>query len=326
MIRYALLTAVLLALPCSAAQLGAAGAQPSSPAPTGPLAIRALQVARADRAPLAYEEPGGHVLFRVSIAGKPSWGMLDTGASHSLIDTDFARASGLVPIDDDTPIQTPLGDMTRSHVDAASVLLPGQMTLNYERLYATNLKALRVPAQRPVDFVLGQDLLNRFFVIVDPDKKTLVLAPSGLFKPSAQFQSIALKNGKPQLELRVDCRPVLVMIDTGKNGDLDLRPTAWERYVPASLPVGRALAMAANGKVARTPKAVLPRADFGPVGLTDVEVTQRASPQAWGDGSIGMGVLSRFRFVIDIHAGALWIAPRAGAPPSPPPSACDLKN
>ena len=289
------------------------------------VAITARPVPPEQRAPLAYESPSGHIFFRVKIAGQDSWGLLDTGASSSIVDVNVAKAAGLGPQPAERPVSIPGGTMARWHVSHVSVLLPGQAGLEYGRLPVTDLGMLRVSAQRPIGFILGQDLLSRFVVIVDPDKQVLRFAPSGLFRAPPHFRAVPLREGKPQVELGIGGQLMLATIDTGKNGDLDIQPTLWSRYVPAGLAIGTTSTMALDGKLKQTKKATLPEVDLGPVRLSGVQITERALPQSWAQGSIGMGILSRFRFVVDLNARTLWLAPRSAAGPASPASGEKVK-
>jgi hypothetical protein len=284
------------------------------------VSITARAVKPEQRAPLAYESPSGHIFFRVKIAGQDSWGMLDTGSSASIVDVNVAKAAGLAAEPDERPISVPGGTMARWNASHVSILLPGQAELEYSRLPVTDLGVLRVSAQRPVGFILGQDLLSRFAVIVDPDKQVLRFAPSGLFKAPPQFRAVPLREGKPQVELGIGGQLMLATIDTGKNGDLDIQPALWGRYVPAGLAIGTTSTMALDGKLTRTKKAILPQVDLGPVRLSGVQITERALPQSWEQGSVGMGILGRFRFVLDLNARALWLAKRSTAGAAPPGS------
>lgn len=311
MIRWTV--AVVLALVLSSSG-GAQQIGPSAPStiPSSALAsITARNVAAEQRAPLPYDSPSGHIFFRVKIGGQESWGMLDTGSTASIIDVDLAKAGGLTLEPHERPILIPGGTMARWHANQVSVLLPGQAELEYSRLAATDLGMLRISSKRPVGFILGLDLLSRFFVIVDPDKQVLRFAPTGLFKPSPHFRAVPLRGGKPVVEFDIGGKLLLATLDTGKNGDLDVQPTLWSRYVPADLGIGTTSTIALDGKLTVSKKAILPQVDLGPVRMSGVQVTERALPESWEQGSLGMGILGRFRFVIDINAQTLWLAPRS---------------
>lgn len=120
----------------------------------------------------------------------------------------------------------------------------------------------------------------------------------------------------PQIEVTVGNEKVVVSMDTGFNGHLDLTPAAWQRIVPKDAATGTRFTTGADGKTYVKKTALLPEIAIGSLRMTDVEVGE--SPLLGeGDGLLGMGILGKFRFALDIKMGKLWVSsiplPNTGA-------------
>lgn len=268
-------------------------------------ALRA--VPEAQRAPVVYQSRHGYLLFRASVAGRDVWAMVDSGTTSSAIDLGLAREAGVRMGAAGRPQKTPDGQLASRSAHDVAVRIPGQLEGRIARLNALDLSGMtRLLGQR-VGLLLGQEFLRGMALRVDPEARTFWLAPTGSFGGGEGFHVLDLRNGRPQVEIGVGSERLLVTIDTGYNGQLDLTPATWRRIIAggASRP---AISADATGAFARTKAAVLPEVRMGAIRFADVRVRERDALAYWGDGSIGMGLLGRGPFTLDLGRGKLWVA------------------
>lgn len=310
--RLTLLLITMLGLQSAAATTDSPATAPQSPVPeksSDPQidrkGVTVRSVPLAQRAPVVYESQTGRILFRANILGRDVWAMLDTGASHSLMHIELARAAGLDLAPQEKPAKTTRGELAVWRVSDVAILIPGQFEVRHPWLAVADLSALSNTGDRKIEFMLGRDFLRSSVLLVDPAKRTLQFAPSGAFKAPATAVKISLQNGEPQVEVRIGNEKVLVNIDTGFNGQLSLAPAAWARVLPKDVPTGSAMSMGAEGRTYATKSAVLPEIAIGSLSVTDVVVDE--SPALLGDGLLGMGILGKFRLALDIKMGVLWV-------------------
>src|SRR5690606_36585416 len=93
-------------------------------------------VPKEQRAPLIYEVSDNRIFFRANVAGEDVWAMLDTGASQTLIDIEFARAAGLSIGSEEKAVRTSRVDLPTWRVFDVPILIPGQFEADHPRLAA----------------------------------------------------------------------------------------------------------------------------------------------------------------------------------------------
>jgi predicted aspartyl protease len=283
-------------------------APPEAAVPASAEQPRPLRPVLGDqRAPVAFEFSNGVILFKAKVGDREVDAMLDTGATGSLVDIEFARTASLSIMGKPGKVNTSRGDMPVWPVTGVTVLIPGQFEVDFPVLGGVDMAPARLATKRKVSFVLGADFARNFALIVDPSKNVFFFMPSGRFK-SPESVKISLLSGKPHFEVHVGGEKAPVLIDTGFNGQLTLAPEAWTRMIPAGTPTGTAISADATGKPHATEAVVLRLVQLGTLHLDNVE-TARSSSATPGVGKIGMGILKRFRFALDIKAGSFWLAP-----------------
>lgn len=294
-----LLAAALLAQP--------AEAPPAATAPSS-ITFQARGVPREQRAPVAYEA-GALIVFKATIAGREVWALLDTGAEASVMDVGLAREAGLAMATRVKGARTASGDIPTWDVADVPMLIPGQFEARHPKMPAIDLSSAPGMDGRKLGFVLGRDFLRPLVLLVDPERRTFQLGNSGSFRSPPGATALDLTPGLPQVTATLEGKPVKLNLDTGLNGELSVSPEAWDRLVPPDAAVWNAVSMDAVGRQRTTRNAQRPDFVLGPARIASVKVTD--SPRAFhgADGDMGMSVLSRFRFALDLSAGKLWLSP-----------------
>jgi predicted aspartyl protease len=271
-------------------------------------------VPKDQRAPVAYETTNGLILFKASVAGREVWANLDTGATRTLIDIELARAAGLGLAPAKETINTPHGQVAMQRLtDEVSILVPGQIETRHPGLAAVDMTEASKIFGRKIELVIGQDFLKPLAILIDPSRKSFQFAPSGAFRPPPGAIEVSLlAEQPPRIEVTVGEEKTIVTIDTGSMGNLALTSEAWKRIVPKNAATGTSISTGAEGQSHASPSVVLPEIRIGSLTLHDVLV--RESPKSSGEaGLLGMGILGKFRLVLDIKQGKLWLG---AAPPA----------
>jgi len=313
------IAAILLAIALAFSGVRAT-AQNASPAaaPSGRSAVVNYYV-NERRAPVSIELFRGIVLFKVTLAGRDAWMMLDNGAEHSLIDAALLAPLGIMSQENKgRTMRTPTGVVPYRIALDVPLVIPGQLEGRIP-MAAVDLKTFSDLAGHPIDAVLGADLINPSILSLDVERRVLQLLPGGAQVREA-VPSIMLGKGKPQFEAMVGGQPVQLTIDLGFDGELSLSPEAWARVGPPDAKKEARTLVHVDGQALSVDHASLPSVVIGGLERKTVGVDIRPIPARDGDGWIGMGLMSQFGVVMDMSRGKLWLVPRlpstsAGASP-----------
>jgi hypothetical protein len=149
-------------------------------------------------------------------------------------------------------------------------------------------------------------------VLFTPHARHLEFAPSGTLDLPADTPHLVLQDDRPRVEVTIAGRPAVLTVDLGFNGDIALSERAWTTLGLNALPAAVGRAANANGRIFAMSSAVVGEVTLGSTPVRDVKVTLQPVFPDDGDGFIGLGLLSRFTFALDVPARRLWlIAPEA---------------
>ncbi|UIJ45270.1 retroviral-like aspartic protease family protein [Sphingomonas cannabina] len=308
MLSRMLLLSALVLTPQAAPQVSKpASAGDQQPVETYPVQLRFLT--KDKRAPVQYETAGNLILFKANVAGRDVLALLDNRASPSLIDAGLAQAAGLAFGTKTKMIRTATGELPARLALSVPVAIPGQLTIQGPAA-AVDLAPLSKLVGRKIEYVLGAEHFRELSVNVDPGRRTFQLAPSGAAKPPEAFPMVALRGDRPQIEVTVNGQTLLLTVDMGASDGLSLMPAAWARLGIKDAQLSGKLVAGGEGQLHMVDSARLPEVGIGPVAQKDVPATIKPWPAEFGDGLLGMGLLGRFFFVMDVKAGKLWLVPR----------------
>jgi hypothetical protein len=256
-----------------------------------------------------FEIAGGVMIFRVQIAGRDAWMMLDNGSGRSAIDTGFAATAGM-KVEDTNYFVTTLANekIPMRRVADVAITVPGLVQLQGP-MPAIDLSGLTATTGRKIDGILGADYLGQLALAIDFDMKRFALVPSGVFKPLPALQEFPLTSGaKPQVEVTVNGQKLSLTVDLGMDATLALTPEAWKRVAPPDTPVVDREALAIDGTV-RPQSGVLPGAAIGAFAVDKPEVLIMPFRPDFGDGQVGLGFFRHFPTIIDLKTHRLWLKP-----------------
>ena len=267
---------------------------------------------------IPFESVDGHVALPVTIDGKgPFTFIFDTGGAN-LIDTEVAKQLGLSAAG--TASGNGVGSKTESvqfaTVDALQV---GGATLRKQTFIVVPVRAgFGMGSGKPVDGLIGFEVLARFVTTFDYGTNTIVLRSPGSAMPaSGTTIPFVFDGNKVDIPCTIATFEGRCTVDTGSRSSLSvLSPfiAAHPSIAPANATAiganGFGLGGAALGRLGRT---TLQLAGFTlPDLVTDLSAqTQGAFADPFTAGNIGAGVLSRFAVTFDYTRQLMTLVPNA---------------
>lgn len=127
-------------------------------------------------------EDGFHLLVDLRVNGKPAKMLIDTGASKTVFDKGrSARFISPDVFEKHDKLSTGLGTSTmKSHLADIREMRLGKISVRDYKTVIIDLSHVNVAygqlKQKPIDGVLGSDVLKKFRAIIDFGKKKLVLS------------------------------------------------------------------------------------------------------------------------------------------------------
>lgn len=309
---------------------GAAVAIPASAATvpdTGTLALTADSEGRW----IAYTlTPGNQLRFDAELDGRPLSAVLDTGASVSTLSRAYAdRTERHVTARGEAAA---IGGRVAIGWTATALLRFGGLTRAGGGLTVAALPAGVTGHDRPLDLLVGRDLLERFAIEIDPDARRFRLLPSGRMPFVGQRAPLTVGRAPASFvsELVIAGRRIRpVIVDTGDGTGVTLSRAVWRTLPLAPAPAATTLLAQGVGGPVEAEVAHLPAVTLGATVMPDVDVwvepTGGFSDTAGAAGRIGMGLLGRYRLLLDPTAGHLILAPPASPAPAPVRSTSGLQ-
>ena len=274
-------------------------------------------------AEIPFQLYGNHIYIRGRVNDSDSlWIVLDTGASGASISESKARSLGLAIAPGGTSHGAG-GTVESGIVDGVSIHMPGLELLDGS-LSSLPLDGIAVQSGRPMDVIVGHDLLSRAVVEIDYAASRLRILDPSRFKSPDGVASLPLtfKRNLPYVKASFTLpgrKPVegVFVLDAGAATALTLAPDMVEREhaidaVPRTL-------RSRNGGVGGMVENRIGRIDrmkLGPYSIeAPIAVFRQPGPGAISApgtaGNIGGEVLRRFTLTFDYRRERLWLVPNA---------------
>jgi hypothetical protein len=262
-------------------------------------------------ATLSYRPDGKLISLPVTVNGtSQAWFTLDSGARHTVVDPRLARALGLKTKATTRMRGTGAGDVPVTTLSAITLSF-GQVKFAVDEPWMIDLKD--VPIKKDIRGLVGEDLLARYVVAIDPERHTLALYDPDAEIPFRQYcVPLIAKDGRLFVDATLRVRPDLTVthrlrVDTGSEDSVN-DPIVGEARLTHKTVVGNGL-----GKNFTAPSGVYESVTLGPYSWRRV----------WGPGApgpaIGMELLRRFFLLFDVPHGRLCLTPNAQLNAAVPP-------
>lgn len=251
--------------------------------------------------------PGNQIRFTAMIEGAPTTAVLDTGVSTSVVSRAYAERARLKV--QPRGSADAIGGNVAIGWTATRNIAFGGLTRRGGGVGVAALPADATGSERPIDMLVGQDLIDRYALDIDYAAMRFRLLPSGTlpFRGASAPLSRSSDRGLYVTELEIGGQHIRPMvIDTGDGSAITLSHDAWTLAQLGPLPTTTTIAFGLGG-AQQTELVVVPALSVGRLRARDVEV--RIEPrggfsQAIGAaGRIGSGFLQHFRVLLDPAAG-----------------------
>lgn len=256
--------------------------------------------------------PGNQIAFAMTIDGRPATALLDTGFTRSALSRRWAGAAGLRISDGGSGLGVG-GRVAIGQVGGRDLTIGG-LTRNGGRLAVVDLPAFATGGGAAIDVVIGGDVLRHYALDVDFAARRFRLLPSGRLPFAGKAAPLAIRDDLYTSELRIgDTRLRPVIVDTGDGSSLTLSSDAW-RGLGARPLLTSTVSYSVAGAI-QSDLAILRGVAVGglPVGETEtlIEPARGFSATLGTAGRVGIGLLRRFRVLLDPDAGRMVLAPSA---------------
>jgi hypothetical protein len=265
--------------------------------------------------------PGNQIRFAMTVDGRAVTAILDTGVSFTALSRSYVDAhrlavrrggsasaiGGVVPIGWIDTHAMQIGGLTRTGGSISVATLPANAT----------------GSTRPIELLVGRDLLEGYALDIDYDARRFRLLPSGRMPflgataPLAVSRDRLVYVGEVTLNGR-RMRPMIV--DTGDGNAITFSAEAWSTARLVARARTSTISFGLGGAIV-TDLAILDELATGTLIARNVEVQlepARGFSQAMGmAGRIGSGFLQNYRVLLDPKAGHMVLKPgaRADLPP-----------
>jgi Predicted aspartyl protease len=304
------------------ATAGFAPAQESGASSEG--SLKAFFAARGFGGAALQRRFGNHLFLPVTINGKHTALMVDTGAPITIIDKNSVASLGLSLKKTDTSVGGVWGmSSERYAVSELRTLVLGNCTLMNVPVAVSDQSDMNYYSKLShLDGLLGAHEMYKFGVVIDCTRQNLYLNPKGpsadvshklgQFLAARGFTRIPMRlNAHHHLEIdgAINGRPAGFIVDTGSGTTLLAKEQAVAAGVsPGPLPLA---SEAADGRVERLNSGEVKELSIGPFKILNAEVTLgRVSPvvlTASNIGLLGAEYLAWNFAVIDVPGLSLYL-------------------
>lgn len=260
----------------------------------------------------------GVVAVDAEIAGRSAWVLVDSGAQTSVIDRRFAREMGLETALSPPMIAFGVNGAPQIGRSVGAPLRLGDLTAPGLRALELDLAGLPAFAGKTIRMIVGRDLLRAAILEIDFAERRLAFRRTAPILPPDVI-NVPVKRVRQALHADVEIEGVMVevLIDTGASAGLALGAEAAERA--GLLAPGRETRWSQSvtfGGVSHDRQITAHTVRFAERTIRDlpVQVFSASRPNLLPDGLLGVGLLERFRVVLDLAGGRLDLIPRPLAP------------
>jgi len=293
---------------------GIALAHPGHP----PLPTPVVKVSAAEQAVPFELFRGNRIVVPARINGHETHVILDTGASLSTLNLNYARSIGL-PAGFKIQAKGAGGNVDAELISGLTMDLGGYHAENAS-VAAMDLAPIERSIGMPISAIFGRDFFNSAVISIDWANSKLIVRAHDAFKPAAGATALTLNKRGPFNTIQVSIAgagPVEALFDMGNGGALVMPVTYWKgRPEIANLRTAGAMAGGVGGihpaRAVTLPQVMLAGQTFANVpailseGGNDQEPAQMTN--------VGIGLLKQFKVDLDLGRDRVYLTPRADKP------------
>lgn len=252
------------------------------------------------------------VIVTGTVLGERVRVLIDTGSAATMVDAALAQRLGLKPGES----QSVRGDTGSVTLDTGGALAfeVGGVKLAIDRYFVTDFRPIFGADSGAPQLILGVDALKDAVLDIDFPARRLAIWPRASFQAGKASERFAVaRSARGQLSIPIVLEgkaPVDAALDLGSSNPLTVSPALAEAL---GLLNGRQVSSAATGgvdgiSISRTISVSTLR--LGQDQLNDVPCEVLAKTDATlAPAKLGLPVLERYGFALDVAGGALWLRP-----------------
>ena len=281
----------------------------SGAAPSPGLAQPSKPAAGVQRLPAweAMDLSSGSIVLKVQIAGETIDAVLDTGSSHSIIDSSLAKRLGIAAAK--SVLLTGFSKQVRAHQSVGT-----QVTVAGSE-YSTSLIIFEMtPMGMEQKMILGRDFLDIHIIELDFANSRFRFLESAEARdlPSEPISLISESRRKLWIPVRINGQEVFAELDLGNQGALLISDSAAARLIPG-LPRSTWVTQDVSGLLT-TGSVVVPVFSVAGTDLRSVPAeVMHLPPPDNASANVGFSILRRFAMTLDLGNRRLWLTPDAAA-------------
>lgn len=252
------------------------------------------------------------VIVTGTVLGERVRVLIDTGSAATMVDAALAERLGLKPAES-RGVRGDVDSVTLSAGDTLGFEVGG-VKLATDRYFVTDFRPIFGADSGAPHVILGIDVLKDAVLDMDLPARRLAIRPRAGFQPGKDSERFAVaRSARGQLFIPIVLEgkaPVVAALDLGSSNPLTVSPALADTL---GLLQGRQVSSAATGgidgiSISRT--ISVSKLQLGQSPLNDVPCEVLAKTDAsLVPAKLGMPVLERFGFALDVTGGALWLRP-----------------
>lgn len=261
---------------------------------------------------------GNRIIVPARINGHETRVMLDTGASLTTFNRDYARSIGLPP---GFKVQAKgAGGNVEAELVSGLTIEIGSYRAQNASVGVMDLAPTQRSIGMPISVIVGRDFFNSAVISIDWASKQLKISAPDAFKPAADATAVDLAKKGPFNTIPISIAgapPIEALLDLGNGNPLVLPKTYWDirPELTALRTAGSRIGGVGGMHAARA--AIIPQVKLAgttiaavPAVLSeagnDEEPTQMAN--------VGIGLLKQFKVDLDLGRDRVYLTPRADKP------------
>lgn len=262
------------------------------------------------------------VYLPITIDGQAMTAIFDTGATSTAIDAGVLAllnhsSAGAFPVSGENGVgSAAIAKGVDVHV--------GALSLRGLTVASLDLKSIAARAGEPWSVVLGDEVFNETVVDIDfPNRQVAFRDPRAFKPPRGAITVTLMRDGDTRLApLSLNGGPpALFIMDTGFSDNLRIAPALAERQNLMAGQAGRPITIGAIGGDAKGVIGEIPSVELGGISFPNVSaIFSDTWPSATYtnrvDGLLGLGLLARFRVIVDWPHDRLFLIPSPATAPT----------
>lgn len=262
---------------------------------------------------------GNRIVITARINGHETPVLLDTGASMTTLNREYARSIGL-PEGFKVPAKGAGGDGEAELVSGLTLDVGGVHVSNGS-VGVMDLTPIERSIGRPINAIIGREFFNAAVISIDWQNHQLRIRSHEGFHPAPGATALELTRNGPFNTIPVSVAggaPVEAMLDLGDGSALVLPRSYWGSHPElAGLHAASTVAGGIGGirpaRVATVPEVTLAGATLRSVPTVLTESTNNSEPTQMAN--VGIGLLRQFRVDLDLGRDRIYLTPRGDNPP-----------